>query len=112
MGYNCSVRDKQWQSDSKKTFARLPREKQNMLQSLPSTLAPFFQEYDFERLDLHNAASLIIERTLQFGNRVELRWLFAQYPRTQIIDWVRRFGKDRLPNPHRAFWKVILEINE
>jgi hypothetical protein len=83
-----------------------------MLQSLPSTLAPFFQEYDFERLDPQNAAPLIIERTLQFGNRVELRWLFAQYSRTKIIDWVRHFGKDRLPNPHLTFWQLILEINE
>ena len=82
------------------------------MSSIPSTLAPFFQEYELPRLDPKRDYATIIERTLQFGNRVELRWLFTQYPRSQIIDWVRRFGKDRLPNPHRAFWQIILEINE
>jgi hypothetical protein len=54
---------------------------------------------------------LLIERALQYGNRVELRWLFAQYPREEIADWVKRFGKDRLPHPHIDFWQVVLEIN-
>jgi hypothetical protein len=83
-----------------------------MLQSIPITLAPFFQEYDFEKLDVKVAAPLIIERALQFGNRAELHWLFAQYPRTQIVDWFIRYAKERLPNPHRAFWQIILEIKE
>lgn len=77
---------------------------------IPSTLAPFFQEYDLRQLNLQRDAFTIIERALQFGNRAELRWLFAQYPRQQITDWVQRFGKDRLPHPHLDFWKIILEI--
>jgi hypothetical protein len=83
-----------------------------MLQKIPSTLAPFFQEYDFEKLDAAIAAPLIIERALQFGNRAELRWLFAQYLRTQIVNWFIRYAKERLPNPHRAFWQIVLEIKE
>jgi hypothetical protein len=82
------------------------------MSSIPSTLAPFFQEYDLPYLDPKRDSATIIERTLQFGNRVELRWLFAQYPHAQITDWVRHFGRDRLPDPHRTFWQVILEINE
>jgi hypothetical protein len=80
--------------------------------AIPSSLAPFFQEYDLARLDLQRDSATIIERALQYGNRAELRWLFTQYSRTQITEWVRRFGKDRLPHPHRAFWQIILEINE
>lgn len=83
-----------------------------MLQPIPATLAPFFQEYDFEKLDAQTAAPLIIERTLQFGNRAEIRWLFSQYPRAQIADWFKRYAKERLPNPHNAFWRIILEIKE
>jgi hypothetical protein len=77
---------------------------------VPSTLAPFFQEYDLISLDLQTAAPLIIERTLQYGDRAELHWLFAQYPRQQIRDWVMRFGKERLPHPHIDFWQIVLEI--
>jgi hypothetical protein len=81
------------------------------MQTIPSTLAPFFQEYELTHLDPQRDSATIIERTLQFGNRAELRWLFAQYSRAQITEWVRRFGNDRLPNPHRAFWRLVLEIN-
>ena len=78
--------------------------------SIPATLAPFFQEYDLAQLDPQTAAPLVIERALQYGNRAELRWLFRQYPRQQIRDWVAQFGKERLPNPHLEFWQIVLEI--
>ncbi len=83
-----------------------------MLQPIPSTLAPFFQEYDFDKLDPKTAAPLIIERALQFGNRTELHWLFSQYPRTQIVDWFIKYAKEHLTNPHRVFWQIVLEIKE
>ena len=85
-------------------------QKEPVKAALPSSLAPFFQEYDIARLDPQTAAPLIIERTLQYGNRAELRWLFAQYPREQIADWVKRFGEDRLPHPHLDFWRIILDV--
>lgn len=79
-------------------------------QRVPSTLAPFFQEYDLISLDLQTTAPLIVERTLQYGDRAELHWLFAQYPRQQIRDWVMRYGKERLSHPHVDFWQIVLEI--
>lgn len=81
-----------------------------MTPPIPSSLAPFLQEYNLAQLDPQTAAPLLIERTLQYGNRAELRWLFAQYPRAQIAAWVKRFGGDRLPHPHIDFWRLVLEI--
>jgi hypothetical protein len=75
------------------------------MQLIPLTLAPFLQEYEPQR-DMH----LLIERTLQYGNRAEVRWLFSIYTRAQIRTWVQHFGQERLPQPHRAFWQIILEI--
>lgn len=83
-----------------------------MTSSIPSTLAPFLQEYKIESLDPITAASLIIERTLQYGNRAEIRWLFSQYSRAEITDWFKRNAKSRLPEPHNSFWRILLEINE
>jgi len=80
------------------------------MSTIPASLTPFFQEYDFEKLDLSAAAPLIIERTLQFGNRPEIHWLFTQYSRAQIGDWVRKYAKERLPDPHNTFWRILLEI--
>jgi hypothetical protein len=79
------------------------------MQPIPPSLAPFFQEYDLSTLSSEKDAFTIIERTLQFGNRSELRWLFHTYSSKQIADWIRRYGKDCLPQPHLTFWEIILE---
>jgi len=78
---------------------------------IPTTLTPFFQEYDLAALDSQKDAHTIIERALQFGNRAELRWLFSIYPRDQIVAWVRQFGEEKLPQPHRVFWQIIFDIH-
>jgi hypothetical protein len=77
---------------------------------IPRSLVPFFQEYDLDSLDPDQAASTVIERTLRYGNRAELRWLFARYPRPVIAEWVRQWGRYALPTPHLAFWKLILQL--
>ena len=82
------------------------------MQTIPSTLKPFFQEYDLSDLAAERDAHTIIERVLQFGNRAEIKWLFTTYSQRQISDWVRRFGGKKLPQPHRTFWQTVLEIIE
>ncbi|MBM3124553.1 MAG: hypothetical protein FJZ87_05695 [Chloroflexi bacterium] len=80
------------------------------MQTIPATLAPFFQEYDFASLNPQSDSATIIERALRFGTRAELRWLFATYSREQIQEWVKAWGKFALPEPHLAFWRLMLEV--
>lgn len=80
------------------------------MQSIPGTLAPFFQEYDITLLTPQKDSATIIERTLRYGSRVELRWLFAEFPREQIREWVQLWGTFALPAPHLSFWRLVLEI--
>lgn len=82
------------------------------MSSIPITLASFFQEYDFAALNPQKDLHTIIERVLQFGNREEIRWLFDTYSEKEIVNWVKRFATDKLPQPHRTFWQVVLEINK
>jgi hypothetical protein len=79
---------------------------------IPVSLAPFFQEYDLARLDPQTDAATIIERTLRFGTRAELGWLFTEFPRAQIRAWVVDWGKLALPEPHLSFWRLVLEIED
>jgi len=87
---------------------RTPKELKGIDNAIPSSLAPFFQEYSLEELDLERSAATIIERTLQFGNRAELRWLFDNYSLTRVSKWVQRWGDMALPEPHLTFWKLLL----
>ena len=81
-------------------------------QPIPQALAPFFQEYNLANLDLRRSASTIIERTLQFGNREEIRWLFTVYGREEISAWVQTWGQYGLPEPHLCFWRLMLGVEE
>lgn len=82
------------------------------MSAIPPTLSPFLQEYEFSKLNPQRDSHTIIERTLQFGNRSEIRWLFTVYSQEQIAAWVRQFGKDKLPQPHLVFWQIVLEDTE
>ena len=81
-----------------------------MENQIPSTLKPFFQEYNFETLDAARDWELVVERTLAWGNRAELGWLFTRYGRERVTAWVKQRGAFRLPRRQLASWKVILEI--
>lgn len=84
----------------------------NSTHTIPASLAPFFQEYDLGLLVTQTDSATIIERTLRFGTRAELGWLFDEFPRDQIRAWVVAWGKFALPEPHLSFWRLVLEIEE
>lgn len=71
--------------------------------SILQSLAPFFQEYQLNDLDPETAAATVIERTLQFGSRAEICWLFTQYSYRRIATWVKAQGAERLPEPRLTF---------
>ena len=77
---------------------------------LPLSLRPFFQEYELERLDPAAAAFTVIERTLSWGDRRELRWLFRRYPRDQIAEVVSFAGWWLMPRHRFYYWLNILAI--
>ena len=77
---------------------------------VPASLRPFFQDCVFENINPETDAFTVIERTLSWGNRRELRWLFRRYPREQLAAFVRDSGWWRIP-PHRFhYWLNIFEI--
>ncbi|MBU0510394.1 MAG: hypothetical protein KKD28_00125 [Chloroflexi bacterium] len=62
------------------------------------------------QLDLERSAATIIERTLQYGNRAEIGWLFSVYTRDQVVSWIKDWGNIALPEPHLTFWKLVLDL--
>ena len=77
---------------------------------IPASLRACFQEYDFEQLDPAQHSDLIMERTLAYGSRPELRWLFDYYGRERLADWVQRLGARRLPWRRYNLWCVLLNL--
>jgi hypothetical protein len=77
---------------------------------IPRSLKPFFQEYDLDRLRLGTHSSLIMERTLAYGDRRELRWLFDRYGKRALREWVHSCGARRLPWRRYNLWCVLLKL--
>jgi len=78
------------------------------MQSIPETAQPFFQEYEFERLNLERDGDLIIERLLAFGNRDEVRWLLIHYGQIMFDGGFLNPGIRRLPRRRYKLWCVLL----
>lgn len=79
---------------------------------IPTSLRPFFQEYDLEKIDPNTAAFTVIERTLSWGNRRELRWLFRLYTREQMAEVVCDAGWRFIPRYRFFYWVNVFEIAE
>jgi hypothetical protein len=77
---------------------------------IPASLKPFFQDVEFESLDLKRNAPTIIERTLSDGNVEEIHWLFSHYSVERIAAWVKKRGARRLPRDRRALWHILLGL--
>lgn len=77
---------------------------------IPQTLQFALQEYNLEQLNPDEHAFTIIERTLAYGNREELRWLFARYGRERLIAWIKEAGWSRLPNRRLNFWRLYFQL--
>ena len=82
------------------------------MQSIPATARPFFQDYDFERLDPEGDSNLIIERLLAYGNRDEVRWLLSRYGQARLRRWISESGNQRLPHRRYRLWCVLLDVTE
>jgi hypothetical protein len=78
--------------------------------SIPHSLAPFFQEYRFEWLDVSQHQALIIERTLAYGARSEVQWLLQTYSLDQIKVWLKQSGARRLPWRRFNLWCVLFGL--
>ena len=82
------------------------------MHSIPETVSPFFQEYDFTLLDPDRDAEIIIERVLLSGNRDEVRWLIYQYGHTRVKKWISTSGSIRLSRRRYHLWCVLWNVKE
>ena len=83
-----------------------------MSNEIPDYLQPYFQEYDARSLDLIRDANLIIQRTLEFGNWEEIRWLFQFYGPKRIRAFLRKRGERWLNPVTFQYWRKLLRIRK
>ncbi len=80
--------------------------------SIPSGLKPYFQEYDLNDLEILRDANLIIQRTLDFGNWEEIRWLLEVYGVRRIRRFLREYGERWLNPSSFNYWRKLLKVKK
>ena len=66
-----------------------------------------FWDIDPARLDLQENKDYIIERTLEFGDDKAVKWLFSNYPRSDIKKVLA--SSRRISRKSANYWSLILK---
>ena len=75
---------------------------------LPEHLKHCFWEVDFSTLDPKKYPRYIVERVLEYGTPLDLKWLLVNYPKETIIETVK---KTRQLSKKRAnYWQAYFKI--
>jgi len=82
------------------------------IEYIPKRLWPHFQEYDPSSLNLEKDANLIMQRTLEFGNWDEMRWLFKTYGEQRVKTFIRDYGERMLSAVTFNYWRKLLGLKE
>jgi len=85
---------------------------QDQDQGIPRSLKPYFQEYNLDALSVRRDADLIIQRTLEYGNWDEIRWLFEVYRRARIQRFIREHGERWLSPVTFNYWRKLLGVRK
>ncbi|MBE0410156.1 MAG: hypothetical protein IBX69_10535 [Anaerolineales bacterium] len=86
--------------------------KSDITDHIPKRLWPHFQEYDPSSLNLEKDAILIIQRTLEFGDWDELRWLFRIYGKARVQTFLSEHGERMLSVVTFNYWRKLLGVNK
>ena len=80
--------------------------------SLPDAARRLFPHVADDDLSLERAEAGILERLLEDGDRIDLRWLTAWVPEERLARWVSERGSRQLSGRSRAFWSIVLDLPE
>jgi Family of unknown function (DUF6922) len=83
---------------------------QEQTKTIPASLKPYFQEYDLGELHLRRDADLVIQRTLEYGDWDEIRWLVQVYRRERIRRFLREHGERWLTPATFNYWRKLFGI--
>ena len=69
-----------------------------------------FPDSSVQALLEEGARSDVIALLLEEGDTEDLRWLAGHFSRSEIADWVKRYGGRGLSRRSRLFWAAVLGV--
>lgn len=75
---------------------------------LPDSAKRYFWDINVETLDVAAHPRFVIERLLEYGDFPELKWLFREFSRDEIVDVIKRTR--RLSRRRASAWANYFDI--
>jgi hypothetical protein len=75
---------------------------------LSSLIKPYFWDVDPDTVDCSVHVVFVIERILESGDEDAIRWLFATYSRTQVVEVLQ--STRRISRRSARFWANVLGV--
>ena len=75
---------------------------------LPEFLRPLFWEVDFDRLRVRGHERYVIERVLEYGDLLEVRWMLGHFSEKEIVQTLRH--SRALSFKSANFWAFIFGV--
>ena len=77
---------------------------------IPESLFSLFWEYEPEKIDTYQHASLIMSRIMERGRWTDMVWLLNTYSRNELVDFLEKRGKNILPPRELNYWAFISNL--
>ena len=82
----------------------------NRRMGVPKFLQPYLPSYDLSKLDLLQNKETIITSVLNLGDKTAVRWVFRNYPVSDIKGVVRQPRRGMWMRKSLSYWQNILGL--
>jgi len=76
---------------------------------LPAFLKSIFWSWDFSKLNLQKHKKTILKQIMEFGSISAISWMFKNYKKSEIKDFLKNCRPGDLSKRSKNFWEKILK---
>jgi len=80
------------------------------MRKAPAFLKKYFWDIDFNKLNVSERSTYVIERILEMGDEKAIRWLLKTFPKRVIKNVI--VSSRGLSPQTGSFWSLVLNINQ
>ncbi len=82
----------------------------NSIGSLPKDFKRYFWDCSFSALNLKDYSKFILGRLLHYGDMKSILWVYRNYSKKEIKEYLIRTGKRELDHRSYVFWSKLITI--
>ena len=82
------------------------------MNKLPIEFKKYFWDCDFNKLDIVKYKEYVINRLLSFGDLQAIHYIFSNFYRKEILQYLNSKGNNTLNRTNYLFWQKLVKYDE